>query len=452
MQFPDTFFWGASTSAFQIEGAPESDGKGLSIWDDFVLRPGTISDGSSPYPASDHYRRWQEDVDLMAYLGLRAYRFSISWPRVQPTGRGPINKQGLAFYDRLIDALLERGISPFVTLFHWDLPLEQEERGGWERRETSECFAEYAELMAIYLGDRVQRWITINEPGTVASFGYLQGAHAPGKRSFAAAAKAVHFMLLGHGLGVEAIKAVRPEAEVGLSNIVSPVVPLRQEDRPIAGRLDKAVNRLFLDPVFKGRYPLGLDFPMRFLIGEAQSEDYDKMSVPIDFLGVNHYARMVVRRSWLPFVGYRIENASYEGVRFTDMNWEIFPRSFYDVLRWVWEEYGPIPIYVTENGAAFADEVKGTIIDDEERIEYLRSYLGSVASALEAGVDIRGYFVWSLLDNFEWSEGLSKRFGLVYVDYRTGKRTVKSSGEWYRRLCSGELGSLFGRGGEEKGE
>lgn len=449
VRFPKSFLWGTATAAFQIEGAPEADGKGLSVWDEFARRPSTILDNSSPYPASDHYRRWREDVDLMAWLGLGAYRFSISWPRVQPGGAGPFNERGIDFYSRLLDALLERGIEPFVTLYHWDLPLELQQSGGWERRETSDRFAEYALTMAERLGDRVSHWITLNEPGTVTNFGYREGVHAPGKSSLRSAARAVHFMMLGHGKGVQAIRSRRPEAKIGISNIISPVVPARSKDKKIAERLDKAVNRLFLDPVFKGRYPLGLHRPMSFVIRGAKPEDFHTMAEPIDFLGVNHYARTVVQKTWLPFLGHKVLDASYEGVRYTDMNWEIFPESFYDVLRWVDEEYGPIPIYVTENGAAFKDEVSGKQIDDQERVDYLRSYLTALHRAMEAGVDVRGYFVWSLMDNFEWSEGLSKRFGLIHVDYETGERTVKASGHWYRRVCRGD-GRVFADAREEE--
>ncbi|MFP4329269.1 MAG: GH1 family beta-glucosidase [Alkalispirochaetaceae bacterium] len=449
VQFPENFIWGTATSAFQIEGAPEAEGKGLSIWDEFVRRPGAISDGSTPYPGPDHYRRWREDVDLMASLGVKAYRFSVSWPRVQPRGQGPVNRRGLDFYSRLVDALLERGIEPFLTLYHWDLPLGLQKRGGWERRETTDRFAEYAALLAERLGDRVRRWITINEPGTVTNFGYLRGVHAPGKRNLVAAARAVHFMLLAHGKAVRAIRAQRPEALVGLSSIVSPVVPEREKDRKIAALIDKGVNRLFLDPVFKGSYPRGLRMAMAMLTRETREEDLKTISEPIDFLGVNHYARTVVRKSRLPIIGFTVRAASYEGVRFTDMNWEVFPESFYDIISWVDREYGPIPIFVTENGAAFRDEVRSKEIDDRERIEYLRSYLTALNRAMREGVDVRGYFVWSLLDNFEWSEGLSKRFGLVHIDYATGRRTVKASGRWYSRVCHGD-GTVFSSEQEER--
>jgi beta-glucosidase len=449
VQFPKSFLWGTATAAFQIEGAPEADGKGPSVWDEFASRPSTILDKSSPYPASDHYNRWREDVELMSWLGLGAYRFSISWPRVQPAGSGALNEKGVEFYSRLVDALLERGIEPFVTLFHWDLPLELQRQGGWERRETSDRFAEYASAMAERLGDRVRRWITLNEPGTVTNFGYREGVHAPGKRSLRSAARAVHFMMLAHGKGVRAIRSRRGDAKIGISNIISPVVPDRPKDKNVAERLDRMVNRLFLDPVFKGRYPLGLHRPMSFLIRGARAEDFDTMAEPIDFLGVNHYARMVVQKTWLPLLGYKLQEASYEGVRLTDMNWEVFPESFYDALRWVEEEYGPIPIYVTENGAAFKDEIRGEQIDDQERIDYLRTYLTALHRAMRAGVDVRGYFVWSLMDNFEWSEGLSKRFGLIHVDYETGERTVKASGHWYRRVCTGD-GSVFANVREEE--
>lgn len=393
-RFPPDFLWGTATAAYQIEGAAAADGKGPSVWDEFCRRPGAIADASSGDVACDHYARYREDVGLMAELGLNAYRFSISWPRVLPKGDGSPNEAGLAFYDRLVDALLEHGIRPFATLFHWDLPLALHERGGWEAADAPGWFAEYAGLVAARLGDRVRDWITLNEPEVVYSHGYVTGAHAPGIRDPARAERVAANLVLAHEAGLEAIRAAAPAARVGIALSLSPVHAATPE---VAARHDELRNRRFLDPIVRD-------------------------GAPLDFLGLNYYTREVV--------GTPPEDAER-----TATGWEVYPAGLTETLLRLHREYGPIELLVTENGAAY-DDVVGPSgeVDDQDRVRYLDRHLAAAADAIEAGVPLAGYFGWSLLDNFEWAEGYTKRFGIVRVDYDTQRRTVKASGRRYAEL------------------
>lgn len=435
-RFPDSFVWGTSTSAYQIEGAWNEDGKGESTWDRFTHAVRSIKDGTNGDVACDHYHRLSEDVDLIANLGVNAYRFSISWPRIMPLGTGAVEPRGLAFYDRLVDQLLERGVTPWVTLFHWDLPQALEERGGWTARDTARYFAEYAQVVVRHLKDRVSHWITLNEPLSVTGAGYLAGTHAPGRRSLIAAARAAHVFLLAHGYGMRTIKAEQPEARVGIANSFSPVYPFRRVDTRIARRVSAVLNELFMDPIYRGHYPPALRPLMHLLNRSIRSSDWDTIQAPPDFLGVNHYSRYIARRTLLPFLGFQMLKPLHDHVLFTDMDWEVYPPGFYRILRWIRERYGNPPIYVTENGASFDAPVVNGRVDDRLRQHYLHSYLVELNRAIAHGQDIRGYFVWSLLDNFEWHYGYAQRFGLVHIDYTSLERTPKDSYYFYRDVIA----------------
>jgi beta-glucosidase len=405
--------YGAATAAYQIEGGWDAEGKGPSIWDAFVREPGRIDNGDTGDVACDHYRRWREDVALMAELGLQAYRFSISWPRVLPEGEGHVNEPGLAFYDALVDALLADGIRPWVTLHHWDLPLALYERGGWESPESSRWFAEFAHVVASRLGDRVESWMTLNEPQVIAYHGYLDGAHAPGRKEPRTFVRVADSLLHAHAAGAEAIRAAAPNARVGIALNMSPVEPATDstEDSAAATRVDGALNRWFLDAVFGRGYPADLRAWYAFE-GEAPKP------APPDLLGVNYYFRQLVRAdAGNSFGAVQVEP---EGVPKTDMGWEIHPDGLRDVLARVRDEYGPPLLAVTENGIA----TEG--VEDPDRIEYLSEHIARAQGLADA------YFVWSLLDNFEWARGYAMRFGLVHVDFETQERTIKSSGHWYR--------------------
>jgi len=435
LSFPEDFTWGCATAAYQIEGAWNEDGKGASVWDEFSHRPGTIADGSTGDTAADHYHRYDGDFAILSRLAVQAYRFSVSWPRVHPDGDGRLNEPGLDFYDRLLDALLERGITPFVTLFHWDLPWALEERGGWLNRRTAYAFDRYVRTVVTRLGDRVKHWITLNEPLTVIGAGHLAGRHAPGHRSALKAIHALHNLLVGHGLAVRTIRSIDADARVGIANAFSPVHPLRATDERVAKRMSAVVNGLFMDPVLKGRYPAAVSWAIRLLNRRIRRGDMDLIRAPLDFIGVNHYSRYIARRTLLPFIGFQFMKPVYEGVLFTDMDWEVYPDGFHDILTWINAEYDNPPIYITENGAAYTDRRVEDEVHDADRIAYLKEYLFHLHRAMQDGCDVRGYFVWSFLDNFEWEYGLSKRFGLVHVDYETQERIVKESGRWYAEVA-----------------
>lgn len=428
--FPDGFVWGTATASYQIEGAVTAGGRAPSIWDTFSHKPGAVHNGDNGDVADDHYHRYREDVGLLADLGVTHYRFSLAWPRLQPDGKGPINTEGLDFYQRLVDELLAHDIQPWVTLYHWDLPQTLEDAGGWPARDTAQRFADYAAMTHGKLHDRIRHWTTLNEPWCSA---------------FLAAA---HHLMFGHGLAVAAMRAQDGDSQLGITVNLTPVSPATEEpaDVDAARRVDAVSNRLFLDALLRGRYPadLSADVAMISDFGFVQPGDEAVIAAPLDFLGVNYYFRETVRfgtgapsdnphaRAW---VGSTDVEPVRTGLPTTAMGWEIDPTGLYDVLSWVHREYGPVPIYVTENGAAFDDdaEADGSIRDDD-RITFLDSHFRATLRAIDDGADIRGYFVWSLLDNFEWAYGYAKRFGLIHVDYATQVRTPKASARWFAEV------------------
>jgi len=468
LDFPPGFVWGAATAAYQVEGAPHEDGKGPSIWDTFSHTPGAVHNGDTGDIACDHYHRTAQDVGLMADLGLTGYRFSIAWPRIQPDGSGPVNQRGIDYYRRLVDLLRENGIGPSVTLYHWDLPQALEDRGGWTVRSTADRFAEYAAAVTAAI-DGVDRWITINEPWVAAHEGYSLGTHAPGRRDFGAALAASHHLLLAHGRAVPAIRsAQRSPAPVGITLNLIPAVPASDdaESQQAAQRSDGYHNRWYLDPVLRGVYPAD----MLALYGEVvpldfiDAADLTEIGAPLDFLGVNYYNRTAVqaapartRRSTItarggsavpehpapadgagltPEAVLRAASVRRPELAMTSTGWPIEPVGMRDILLRLARDYPRLPLYVTENGAAYHDYVdpEGRV-KDPERIAYLRDHVAAVHQAIAGGADVRGYFCWTLLDNFEWNDGYSQRFGLVYVDYPTQRRIPKSSAYWYSVLA-----------------
>jgi beta-glucosidase len=434
--FPPGFVWGAATSAYQIEGATSEDGRSEGIWDRFCTIPGAVRNGESGELACDFFHRYPEDVQLMRELGLDAFRFSVSWPRILPEGRGRVEARGLDFYDRLVDELLAAGIRPFVNLFHWDLPQRLEDEGGWPERATAEAFVELAEAVAARLGDRVGDWSTHNEPWCAAWLGYGLGIHAPGRRSKADALAAAHHLLLSHGWAVEAIRREARDPRVGIILDAWPAYPASEDpaDAEAARGVEALRYRFFFDGVLRGTYPEDALERLSPIEPPVQDGDMAALAPTLDWLGVNNYSRTLVRAN--PSGGEPLEVRAPEG-RLTEMGWEVYPDGLYELLKWVHREYAPPVIYVTENGAAFAD-VRGHDgrVHDPERIEYLTGYLGAVGRALAEGVPVRGYFVWSLLDNFEWSLGYGPRFGLVYVDYPTLERVPKDSFFWFRDMIA----------------
>ena len=440
-RFPRHFLWGAATASYQIEGAVHEDGRGSSIWDDFAATPGRTYEGQSGEVADDHYHRIEEDTDLMVQLGLGAYRFSIAWPRILPEGRGTINPAGLDFYDRLVDMLLAKGIEPFATLYHWDLPSLLGRDGGWLNRATAYAFAEYAEIVTRRLGDRVANWITLNEPWCSAYLGYGIGIHAPGIRDRQAAIDAAHHLLLGHGLAVPRMRTHLPStAQVGITLVLNSIYGAdeRAETTRDVELANEFSNGWFLDPIYRGAYPERFFEHMALNPPPIQEGDLDSISAPLDFLGVNNYSRMLVRGARIQPLADHIEGvAPVPNACYTDMGWEIYPNGLRDLLVNVGRNYPASKLYVTENGAAFPDVWEGgDIVSDPERVAYLRAYITACAEAIEQGAPLCGYFVWSLMDNFEWSEGYAKRFGLVYVDYPTQRRVIKESGHWYAALLN----------------
>ena len=441
--FPENFLWGAATASYQIEGAWNKHGKGESTWDRFTHTPGKIRNNDTGDVANDHYRLWKKDIGLMKKLGLQAYRFSISWPRVLPAGRGKINQKGLDFYSKLVDGLLESNITPFVTLYHWDLPQKLEDEGGWPMRSTANAFVEYTDMITRALGDRVKNWITHNEPAVVAWTGYAEGIHAPGLKDYGLGVRTAHHLLLSHGLAVPVIRGNSPNAEVGIaldiwwrvaaSNSRADLDLVRQED----GRL----VRWFLDPLYgrgypsdkiadftkMGALPNGLDF--------VQAGDMDAIAVPTDFVGLNYYSRHVYRANTPDNDPQTVFTQPRTPEHWTEVDWEIYPDGLTNVLKRLYFNYQPRKIHVTENGASYSTppDEKGNI-HDEYRTNYLRTHFAAMYRAIQAGVPLAGYFVWSLMDNFEWSHGYSQRFGIVWVDYETQKRTLKDSAKWYKNV------------------
>lgn len=446
LRFPNGFRWGVATSAYQIEGALTEGGRGQSIWDTFVRLPDAIAGGDTPEVACDHYHRFRDDVRLMADLGLSAYRFSVSWPRVQPDGTGPANPAGLDFYQRLVDELLAHNIEPWLTLYHWELPQPLEDAGGWPARDTAARFAEYANLLHGALGDRVNRWITINEPWCASFLGYGSGVHAPGRRDGASAVRAAHHLLLGHGLAGQAVRAADPGAHVGIALDLSPMTPASDSDpdADAARRMDGLRNRLFLDPVLRGTYPGDViaDLSRVSDFGHVRDGDLATIAAPTTFLAINYYLRHQVAAPLADEPGAGTAWTGSEDVRFvragrpvTAMDWEIDASGLTEILLRIHREYPAVPIYVTENGAAFDDVIQADgRVDDQDRVAYLDGHLRACHQAIAGGVPLSGYFAWSLLDNFEWAEGFSKRFGIVYVDYATQQRIPKASARWYAQV------------------
>jgi len=425
-KFPHNFLWGAATASYQIEGAWNEDGKGESIWDRFSHTPGKISDHSTGDIACDHYHRYQDDIVLMRQLGLKAYRFSMSWPRILPTGRLILNPKGMDFYDRLVDALCAANIEPFITLYHWDLPQALQDEGGWENRNTCHAFADYAALMAKHLGDRVKYWATFNEPSVVALDGNLVGEHAPGLQEPRIAFQVAHHLMVAHGLATQAIRGVNPDLNIGI------VLNLWGADAASDNPADVAAANAawersethFLDPLFKGHYPLYLHDLLGDNFPKIQDGDLALIAQELDFLGINFYSRNLITA-----------NGNIDPVpdsEYTEMGWEVCAPALRRLLNRINREYQLPPIYITENGAAFKDEVSADgKVHDPRRLDYLKNHFIQTRLAMQDGVDVRGYFVWSLFDNFEWGHGYTKRFGIIRVDYETQERIIKDSGEWY---------------------
>jgi beta-glucosidase len=455
--FPAGFLWGAATASYQIEGGVADGGRTASIWDTYSHTPGMVLNGDTGDVAADHVHRWRDDLDLLSDLRVRAYRFSIAWPRVQPGGTGGFNREGIGFYSRLVDGLLERSIAPVVTLYHWDLPQELEDAGGWPNRDTAYRFAEYAERMGRELGDRVRFWATLNEPWCAAYLGYGSGVHAPGRTEPVAALAAVHHLNLAHGLGGRALRAVTRDLELSVVlniHVIRPQDPSSEADRDAVRQVDGLANRAFLGPMLEGAYPADLIEDTRSTTSWefVQGGDLEQIAVPIDLLGVNYYSTVLVRRhrgtgELQRADGHQPSNESAwvgaDDVEFlpqpgavTAMGWNIEPAGLTELLLGLHERYPNLPLMVTENGAAFDDVVSPDgRIHDERRVAYLHDHIEAVGAAIDAGADVRGYFVWSLMDNFEWAWGYDRRFGIVRVDFETLERTLKDSALWYRELA-----------------
>ncbi|MCF6473444.1 beta-glucosidase [Nonomuraea sp. MG754425] len=454
--FPENFLWGTATAAYQVEGAWNEGGRGPSIWDTFSHTPGLVTNGDTGDVACDHYHRLDEDLDLLAELGVGAYRFSISWPRVQPGGRGPLNREGAGFYDRLVDGLLSRGIAPVATLYHWDLPQELEDAGGWPERDTAPRFAEYARLMGEALGDRVRTWITLNEPWCSAYLGYASGVHAPARTDAAAALAAVHHLNLGHGLAVQALRSTAAtDAQMSVTLNLHHVRGVSERDADAVRRADALANRAFLGPMLEGAYPRDLIADTAQVTDWSFVRDGDEAAAcqPLDVLGVNYYNPTLVRQ-WdgagaretadghqdgtaSPWIGCSdIEFVKQPGP-YTEMGWNIDESGLTELLLRLHRDYPDMPTMITENGAAFPDQVAPDgRVHDADRVDYLHRHLSAVSEAIAGGADVRGYFVWSLMDNFEWAHGYAKRFGIVRVDRETMERTWKDSAHWYRDVVA----------------
>jgi beta-glucosidase len=441
-RIPGKFTWGAAVSAYQIEGATDVDGRGESIWDRFSTIPGKILNGDDGRIACDSYNRYREDIALMSRLGLDAFRFSIAWPRIVPDGRGPANVAGLDYYDELVDELLAAGIEPFVTLYHWDLPQALEERGGWPARETVDAFAEYVELVVGRLGDRVSNWITQCEPWVVSWLGYGLGQHAPGRTDEADALAAAHNVLLAHGRAAQVLRAASSAAKVGITIDLVCFHPLSDspEDAAAVARMDGFRNRWILDPVLRGAYPEDMLAQFEHALPRIEHGDLETIAAPLDFLGVNYYTRTVVQADRSN--GGDPITVTSEDTERTGMGWEIYPDGLVELLVRLNDEYELPPLYVTENGAAFPDTRVNGSVHDPQRISYVERHVDAIRRAVDRGVPVHGYFLWSLLDNFEWAQGYSQRFGIVYVDYETLERVPKASYYWYRDLIAGATSSF----------
>jgi beta-glucosidase len=434
--FPDDFVWGAATASYQIEGAVHEDGRGESIWDRFSHTPGRVRNGDTGDVACDHYHRYREDVALLAGLGLGAYRFSVSWPRVQPTGTGAVNQAGLDFYDRLVDELLTHDITPFVTLYHWDLPQSLEDAGGWPARATADAFAAYAAIVAARIGDRVRSIATFNEPWVVADHGYRNGGHAPGRSDAAAALAASHHLLVAHGLAIQAIRAAAPAVDAGIVLNLGPQVPASSHpfDLEAAAESHTWLNRWYLDPIVGRGYPEAPRWAAGLGRGEVLNGDLALIAQPVDFIGVNYYSRNWIRSPLLPPLP-----PTGPGPEVTGMGWEVYPEGLGEVLEFVASRTGDLPLFVTENGAAYP--LDGSAPErDPARVSYFRRHLAVAHDAIARGVPLAGYFAWSLLDNFEWAQGYGPRFGIIHVDYESLERRVRDSGRFLGAVArSGRL-------------
>jgi beta-glucosidase len=433
LPFPPGFHWGAATSAYQIEGAAQAEGRGPSMWDTFAHTSGRIADHSTGDVACDHYHRMVDDVALMRELGHNAYRFSIAWPRVLPQGRGVVNLPGLDFYDRLVDQLLAQGLAPYATLYHWDLPQALQAQGGWLNRDTCYAFAHFAEVVARRLGDRVHSYATLNEPRCSATVGYLEGRHAPGLQNRSQALQAAHHLLLAHGLAMPVLRSFTRTAKLGVVLDVKPYYPATQAPsaRHAAHQADGVFNRWFLDPLFLGRYPADIWAAEGAHVPVIGVDDLRTIAQPLDSLGINYYTRgWVDRDDTRPFPHAR--ELPVAGATYTSMGWEIYPEGLYDMLVRLAREYPVHDLYVAENGAALQDTVVAGRVDDPVRVQYLQSHLAALARARSEGVPVSAYLAWSLLDNFEWGKGYTQRFGLCHVDFATQQRTPKASALWYR--------------------
>ncbi len=433
--FPKDFVWGVATASYQIEGAWNEDGRGESIWDRFSHTPGKVLNGDTGDTACDHYHLWRDDIKLMKSLGIAAYRFSVAWPRVLPQGRGKVSEAGIDFYNQLVDGLLEADIVPYVTLYHWDLPQALEDEGGWPSRLVVDAFVEYTDIITRALGDRVKNWITLNEPWVSAFVGYRDGRHAPGHMDLDKAVAASHHLLLSHGRSVPVIRDNVKDVNVGITLNLTPQVPASPSvvDKKAATWVDGYINRFFLDPLTGRGYPQDIVNSFGNSMDFVQPGDMDTILAPIDFLGVNYYTRNIARSEITPEEQNQPQTVFREGA-ITEMDWEVYPKGLYNLLGRLHFDYGFQSIFITENGAAFPDEVNSDgEVDDPARLSYIKEHLKMVNEAISIGVPVNGYFVWSLLDNFEWGFGYSKRFGIVRVDFETQKRTLKSSAEWYRK-------------------
>lgn len=438
--FPDGFLWGTATAAYQIEGAMTEDGKGESIWDRFAHTPGTIERGETGDVAVDHYHRWPEDLDLMARLNLNSYRFSIAWPRILPDGYGRVNEAGLDFYSRLVDGMLARGIEPFLTLYHWDLPQALQDKGGWASRDTAKAFGDLAAVVARRLGDRVTHWVTQNEPGVTTVLGHVTGEHAPGKRAPELILPVSHHLLLSHGLATQAIRAESPRpASVGITLNLGVIEPASdREDDEMAARLFEGVwQDWYLNALYQKRYPEEVLAILQMLGGSVdviQPGDMEIIATPTDFLGLNYYTRMIFRAG---SDATALPEIVTPGGPLTVMNWEVYPQGLRDLLIMLHETYKPGAIYVTENGAAYPDmlDEQGEVVDPDRR-RYLERHFLAAREAIQAGVPLKGFFVWSLTDNFEWAKGYEPRFGVVYVDFPTQRRIVKASGHFLAEVAA----------------
>jgi beta-glucosidase len=443
--FPKGFFWGTATASYQIEGAWNEDGKAESIWDRFAHTPGKIKNGDTGDIACDSYHRWREDIALMQAMKLNSYRFSLSWPRIQPRGTGAANVKGVDYYSRLVDALLEAHIRPMVTLYHWDLPQALEDAGGWPNRDLGGRFSDYVQLVAQALGDRVSDWMLFNEPTAFVDLGYLEGLHAPGHQSLLDFLRATHVVNLAQGAGFRALKAVRPSTRVGTALNMSPCEPATgsEADKLAADRAHAMTNTWFLDPALRGRYPDALTF-LPETVMRIKPGDMEKIRIPLDFIGINLYYRTIASapgamhraahaQEWL----FPVKMDGGQEGRKTDFGWEVWPKALYDMVTRITRDYNRPVIEITESGCSYSDapDANGAV-RDTRRIEYHRQYLAALAHAIAEGADVRGYHAWSLLDNFEWADGYSQRFGLAYVDFKTQERLIKDSGRWYANVAA----------------